>query len=61
MIEQLGLKGAKTLKFPGDKEEKNSDRELCEDIDKIIDKNEYRYENHTITDTGIQRETKLTT
>ena len=56
MIEQIGLKGAKTLKIPGVKEEKKSDRELREDIDMIIDKNEYPYESMIITDIGIQRE-----
>ena len=33
----MGLKGAKTLKIPGVKEEKKCDRELREDIDMIID------------------------
>ena len=57
MIEQMGLKGATQLKIPGVKEEKTSDRELREDIDMMINKNEYPYENHIIKDTGIQRET----
>ena len=51
MREQMGLKGAKTLKMPGIKEEKKSDRELREDIGMIIDKNEYPYENNIITGT----------
>ena len=51
MIEQMGLTGAKTLKIPGVKEEKKSVRELREDIDMIIIKNEYPYENNIITDT----------
>ena len=57
MIEQMWLKGVKQLKIPGVNEEKKSDRELREDIDMIIDKNEYPYENHIIKDTGIQSET----
>ena len=57
MIEQMGLKGVRQLKIPGVKEEKKSDRELCKDIDMIIDKNEFPYENNIIKDTGIQRET----
>ena len=36
MIEQIGLKGARSLKIPGVKEKK-SDRELSADIDQIID------------------------
>ena len=58
MIEQMGLKGAKQLKIPGVKEEKKSVRELRKDIDMIIDKNEYPYENNITKDTGIQREKK---
>ena len=57
MIEQMGQKGAKLLKTPGVKEEKKSDRELREDIDTIIDKNECPYENHIITDAGTQKKT----
>ena len=41
MVQQVGLKGAKTLKIPGVKDEKKSDKELREDIDMIIDKDEY--------------------
>ena len=44
------------MKIPGVKEEKKCDRKLREDIDMIVDKNEYSYENHIITGTGIQRE-----
>ena len=33
--------------------EKKSDRDLREDIDMIIDKNEYPSENKIIKDTGI--------
>ena len=53
MMEQMGLKGAKTLKIPGVKEEKNEDRELREDIDMIIEQNEYPYENKIIKDTRV--------
>ena len=56
MIEQMGLKEAKQLKIPGVKEEKKSDRELREDIDMIIDKNECPYENKCINRTWIPRE-----
>ena len=39
MIEQMVFKGAKSLKIPGVKEEKKSERELGADIDNIIDDN----------------------
>ena len=45
------------MKIPGIKEEKKSDRELREDIDMIVDKNEYPVENKTIKNIGIQKET----
>ena len=57
MIEEMGLNEAKTLKIPGVKEEKKSVRKLRKDIDMMIDKNQYPYENQIITATGIQRET----
>ena len=38
-IEQMGLKRAKSLKIPGVKEEKKSERELRADIDHVIDRN----------------------
>ena len=57
IIVHLGLNGAKTLETPGVKEEKESDRELREDISMIIGKNGYPNDNHIITDTGIQRTT----
>ena len=49
------MKRAKQLKTPGVKEEKMSGRELRKDIDMIIDKNEYPYENKIIKDTWTQR------
>ena len=61
MIEQMGLKWAKQLKIPGVTEEKKSDRELREDIDLIIDKNEYTYQNHIIMDTRIQQKKQMNT
>ena len=39
MIEQMGQKGGRSLKIPGAKEEKKSDRDLQGDIDQIIDEN----------------------
>ena len=36
MIEQMGLKEARSLKIPGVKEEKDSGRELRSDMDQII-------------------------
>ena len=36
MVEQMGLKGGRSLKIPGVKEEKKTDRELRADIDHII-------------------------
>ena len=41
MFEQMGLKGARSLKIPGVKEENKTHREHRADIDQIIDENEY--------------------
>ena len=52
MIEQMGLKGARSLKIPGVKEENKNDRELRTDIDQIIDENTYPEDKNIITDEG---------
>ena len=41
MIEQMGLKGGRSLKIPGVKEEKKTSREPRADIDHILSENEY--------------------
>ena len=53
MIEQMSLKGARSLKIPGVKEEKKTDRELRADIDQSIDENERSEENNLSTDGGF--------
>ena len=55
MIEQMGLKGGRSLKIPGVKEEKKTDRELRADIDNILSDNEYPEQNKINTEGGCQR------
>ena len=54
MIEQIGLKGAKSLKIPGVKEEKKTDREPRAVIDHIIYESQYPEENNIIRDEGFR-------
>ena len=56
MIEQMGLKGGRSLKIPGVKEEKKTDRELRSDIDNILSDNEYPEQNKVNTEGGFQKE-----
>ena len=54
MIEQMALKDAKSLRIPGVKKEKKTDREVRADIDQIIDENTYPEENNIIRDEGFR-------
>ena len=55
MIEQMGLKGARSLKIPGVKEEKNIDRELRVVIDHIIDVNNNPDDNNIVETNDFRR------
>ena len=59
LIEQMGLKGGRSMKMPGAKEEKKSDRALREDIDQIIDENIYPHEYNIIKDNGPRVEASI--
>ena len=54
MIEQMGLKGGRSLKIPGVKEEKKAGRELRADIDHILSENKYPEESMINTE-GVCR------
>ena len=54
MIEQMGPKGARSLKIPKVTEENKTDRELRADIGQIIDENKYPEENNIITHEGTR-------
>ena len=56
IVEQMGLKGARSLKILGVKDEKKTDRELRADIDHILSENEYPEGSMINTEGGCRGE-----